>query len=202
MLCPKRKKLEASHGKLGDLVSRSVPSRLPYGTAELLDDVVGEVLEYIQGRNHLVIVEDFHRSWAKKKDSLEHVNGGLTDPSLEGSSFLLRVIFIFVFIFVLDGLFVRVNAPVTPSLSMSFKGFKLSTRHQTFLQGLRARSEGVSSPSRGQLWWSSHCKGSSPVRSDDVSCQLVVRQLLRVNGWWSMPAVAWQSSQCGSGKLN
>jgi hypothetical protein len=47
--CPKHKKLEVSHGKLGDLVSWSVPSRLPYGTAELLDDVVGEVTEYIQG---------------------------------------------------------------------------------------------------------------------------------------------------------
>jgi hypothetical protein len=52
--CPKSKKLEASHGKLGDLVSWSVPSRLPYGTAELLDIVVGEVTEYIQGCNHLV----------------------------------------------------------------------------------------------------------------------------------------------------
>jgi hypothetical protein len=84
-------------------VSWSVPSRLPDGTAELLDDVISEVLEYIQGRNHLVIVEGFRRTLDEKKDSLEHVNGGLTDPSLEGSSFLLRVIFIFVFVFVLDG---------------------------------------------------------------------------------------------------
>ncbi len=123
MPCLKRKKLEASHGKLGDLVSRSVPPWLPDGTAELLDDVISEVLEYIQGRNHLVIVEGFRHSWAEKKDLLEHVNSGLADPSLEGSSFLLRVIFIVIFIFVLDGLFVRVNAPVTPNLLMSFEGF-------------------------------------------------------------------------------
>jgi hypothetical protein len=102
VLCPKCKKLEASHGKLGDLVSRSVPSWLPDGTAELLDDVVGEVSEYVQGRNHLVIVEGFRRPLAKKKDLLEHVNDGLADPSLEGSSFLLRVIFI-VFVLFLDG---------------------------------------------------------------------------------------------------
>jgi hypothetical protein len=94
-----------SHGKLGDLVSWSIPSRLPYGIAELLDDVVGEVLEYIQGCNHLVIVEGFRRSLAEKKDSLEHVNGGLVDPCLKGSSFLLRVIPIVtvIFIFILDG---------------------------------------------------------------------------------------------------
>jgi hypothetical protein len=95
--------------------------------AELLDDVISEVLEYIQGCNHLVIVEGFRRSLAEKKDLLEHVNGGLADPSLEGSSFLLQVIFIFVF--VLDSRFVRVNAPVTPSLSTLFEGFKLSARH-------------------------------------------------------------------------
>ncbi len=82
MPCPKHKKLEVSHGKLGDLVSWSVPSRLPYGMAELLDDVVSEVTEYIQGRNHLVIIEGFCRSLAQKKNSLEHVNGGLVDPSL------------------------------------------------------------------------------------------------------------------------
>jgi hypothetical protein len=155
--CPKCKKLEASHGKLGDLVSWSIPSQLPDGTAELLDDVISEVSEYIQGCNHLVIVEGFCCSMAEKKDSLEHVNSGLADPSLKGSSFLLRVIFIF--IFVLDGRLVRVNAPVTPSLSMLLEGFKLSARHQPFLQGLRARSEGISSPSRGRLRWPSHCRG-------------------------------------------
>jgi hypothetical protein len=177
------KKLEASHGKLGDLLSCwSVPSRLPDGTAELLDDVISEVLEYIQGCNHLVIVEGFCRSWAEKKDSLEHVNGGLMDPSLEGSSFLLRVIFIVIFVFVLDGLFVRVNAPVMPSLPTSFKGFKLSTRHHPFLQGLRVHSEGISSPSPGQRQWSSHCRGSSQVKSDNISRQSVVRRLSWVNG--------------------
>ncbi len=178
MPCPKRKKLEVSHGKLADLVSWSVPSRLPDGTAEPLDDVISEVSEYIQGRNHLVIIEGFRRSLAEKKDSLEHVNGGCADPSLKGSSFII-------FIFVLDGFFVRGNAPVMPSLLMSFKGFKLSTRHQPFLQGPRAHSEGISSPPPGQLRWSSHCRGSSPVRSDDVSCQSVVRATF-VPGQWSM----------------
>ncbi len=48
MSCPKQKELEASHGKLGDLVSRYVPSWLPDGTAALLDDVVGEVSKYIK----------------------------------------------------------------------------------------------------------------------------------------------------------
>ncbi len=88
MPCPKCEKLEASHGKLGDLVSRSVPSWLSDGTVELLDNVVGKVLEYIQGCNHLVIVEGFRRPLAKKKDSLDYVNGGLADPSLEGNSIL------------------------------------------------------------------------------------------------------------------
>jgi hypothetical protein len=37
---PKGKKLEVSHGKLGDMVSRYVPSWLTNGTAELLDDVI------------------------------------------------------------------------------------------------------------------------------------------------------------------
>jgi hypothetical protein len=100
--CPKRKKLEASHGKLGDLVSKSVPSWLPDGTAELLDDVVGEVSEYIQGCSHLVIVEGFRRPLAKKEYSLEHINSGLADPSLKGNSILSRVIFA-VFVFILDG---------------------------------------------------------------------------------------------------
>ncbi len=86
-------------------MSWSVPSRLSYGMTELLDHVVGEVSEYIKGHNHLVIVEGFRRSLAEKKDSLEHVNSGLADPCLKGSSFLLRVIPIvtIIFIFVLDG---------------------------------------------------------------------------------------------------
>ncbi len=160
MPCPKCKKLKASHGKLRDLVSWSVPSRLPDGTAELLDDVIGEVAEYIQGRNHLVIVEGFRRSLAEHKDSLEHVSGGRADPSLKGSNFLSRVIFIvFVLGLILDGLFVRVNAPVMPSLLTSFEGFKLSTRYQHFLPGLGARSIGISSPRPGWLVWSSHCRG-------------------------------------------
>jgi hypothetical protein len=65
----------------------------------------------------------------------------------------MRVIFIFVFVLglVSDGLFIRVNAPVTPSLSTSFKGFKLSVRHQPFMKGLRALSEGISFPRLGRL---------------------------------------------------
>jgi hypothetical protein len=49
-MCPaqKGKKLKESHGKLGDLVSSNVPSWLPDGMAELLDDVVGEVSKYVQ----------------------------------------------------------------------------------------------------------------------------------------------------------
>ncbi len=181
MPCPKFKNLEASHGKLGDLVSWSVPSRLPYGMAELLDDVVGEVLEYIQGCNHLVIVEGFRHFLAEKKDSLEHVNGGLADLCLEGSSFLLQVIPIItiIFIFVLDGRFVRVNSSLTPGLSYSFPGFKLSARHQPFLQVLRTHPIWYHSCGRR---WSCNCRGSSPVRSNNTSCQLVVRWSLRVNG--------------------
>jgi hypothetical protein len=63
--CPKGKELEASHGKLGDLVSRYVPSRLPDDMAELLDDVVGEVLKYIEGGDHLVVIEGFRRFLAE-----------------------------------------------------------------------------------------------------------------------------------------
>jgi hypothetical protein len=162
-LAQNAKKLEAGHRKLGDLVSRSVPPWLPDGTAELLDDVIGEVSEYIQSHHHLVIVEGSRHSLAEKKDTLEHVNCGHVDPGLEGSRFLLRVIFVFVFVLVLisDGLFIRVNALVTPSLSTSFEGFKLSARHQPFLQGLRAHSEGISFPrlGLGRLLWPSHCRG-------------------------------------------
>ncbi len=180
-LAQNAKKLEASHGKLGDLVPWSVPSRLPYGMAELIDDVLGEVTEYIQGHNHLVIIEGFHRSLAEKKDLLEHVNGGVADPCLKGSSFLLRVISIVtvIFVFVLDGCFIRVNASLAPGLSYSFPGFKLSARHQPLLQVLRARPIWSHSPGRR---WSHYCWGSSLVRSNDVSCQLVVRWSSRVNG--------------------
>jgi hypothetical protein len=72
--CPKGKELEASHGKPGDLVSRYVPSWLPDGTAELLDDVVGEVSKYSKGGDHLVVIEGFHCSLVEEKDSLEHVD--------------------------------------------------------------------------------------------------------------------------------
>ncbi len=142
-------------------MSRSIPSRLLDGTAELLDDVVGEVSEYIQSCHHLVVVEGFCRSLAEKKDTLEHVNCGHADPGLEGSRFFMRGIFIFVFVLglITDGLFIKVNAPVTPSLTTLFKGFKLSARHQLIMKGLRAHSEGISFPHPGWLLWPSHCRG-------------------------------------------
>jgi hypothetical protein len=145
-------------------MTRSVPPWLPDGMAELLDDVVCEVLEYIQSRHHLVIVEGFRCSLAEEKDMLEHVNCGRADPGLEGSRFLLQVIFMFIFVLglislVTDGLFIRVNAPVTPSLLTSFEGFKLSARHQPFIKGLRALSEGISFPHPGRLLWPSRCQG-------------------------------------------
>jgi hypothetical protein len=100
-LAQKAKKLEAGHGKLGDLVSRSIPSWLPDGTAELLDDVIGEVLEYIQSRHHLVIVEGFRHPLVKQEYTLEHINSGLADPSLEENSILSWVL-VAVFVFVSD----------------------------------------------------------------------------------------------------
>jgi hypothetical protein len=133
------KKLKASHGKLGYLVSRYVPSWLPDGTAELLDDVVSEILECIQCSDHLVIVEGFYCSLAEEKDSLEHVHSGLADSCLEENWFPLRVtrIFSIVVVVIFDGRFVGVNARVAPRLSASFQGFKPSARHQPFLQVLR-----------------------------------------------------------------
>ncbi len=85
-------------------MSRSIPSWLPDGMAEVLDDVVGEVLEYIQSRHHLVVVEGFHRPLAKKEYTLEHINSGLVDPSLKGNSILLWVIVaVLVFVLITDG---------------------------------------------------------------------------------------------------
>jgi hypothetical protein len=116
---------------LGDLVSSYVPSWLPDGTAELLDDVVGEVSKYVQGGDHLVVVEGFCRSLAEEKDSLEHVHSGLTDSCLKESRFPLRVTCIFrvVVLVVIDGRFVGVNAPLMPHLAIGFQGFKLSARY-------------------------------------------------------------------------
>jgi hypothetical protein len=81
---------------------------------------------------------------------LEHVNCGRADPGLEGSRFLMQVIFIFVFVLdlVTDGLFIRVNAPVTPSLLTLIKGFKLSARHQPFIKRLRRCLRGYPFPAR------------------------------------------------------
>ncbi len=141
MPCPKGKELEASHGKLGDLLSRYVPSRLPDDTTELLDDVVGEVLKYIEGGDHLVIIEGFCRSLAEAKDSLKHVDCVLTNSCLNKGRFTLRVFCYFsviVAIVVFDSQFVRVDALITLHLVMGFQGFKLSVRHQPFLEVLRA----------------------------------------------------------------
>jgi hypothetical protein len=72
-------------------MSRYVPSWLPDGTAELLDVVVSEVSKYIQGGDHLVIVEGYRRSLAEEKDSLEHVHCVLANSCLDESQFPLRV---------------------------------------------------------------------------------------------------------------
>jgi hypothetical protein len=166
--CPERQKLEAGHRKLGDLVSRSIPSWLPDGTAKLLDDVDGEVLEYIQSRHHLVVVEGFHHPLAKKEYLLEHINSGLADPSLEGNSILSWVIVaVLVFVLILDGQFIRVNAPIMTSLSTSLEGIILSARHQAFLPGLGARSIGISPSSRRWCRISCHCEGQ--VRSGQTT---------------------------------
>jgi hypothetical protein len=146
--CPKGKGLEASHRKLGDLVSRYDPFWLPDGTAELLDDVLGEVSKYIQGGDHLVIVEGYCCSLAEEKDSFEHVNCVLTNSCLDKGRVSLRIFCFFSIIIVIvifDSPFVRVKAPLTPHLAMGCQGFKLSVRHQPFLQGLRA-------PLKHKIW--------------------------------------------------
>jgi hypothetical protein len=156
MPCPKGKELEESHRKLRDLGPRYVPSWLPDGTAELLDDVVGEVLKYIKGGDQLVIVEGFCRSLAKEKDSLEHVNCVLKNSFLNKGRVPLRVFCFFsvvIVIIIFDSSFVKVDVPLTLRLATGFQGFKLSARHQPFLQGLRAGP-----------YWSCHCKASSPVK--------------------------------------
>jgi hypothetical protein len=197
--CPKGKKLKASHGKLGDLVSRYVPSWLPDNTAELLDDVVSEVSECIQCCDHLVVIEGFRRSLAEEKDSFEHVHSGLADSCLEESRFPLRVTCIFsvIVIVVFDRRFIRVNAHITPHLSDSFQGFKLSARHQSFLHVLRAHPP------------SCHCKALSQVNVErrKSSVGQLCNRLSKVDGCaighrGSVLAVAQQSSQCGSNKLN
>jgi hypothetical protein len=111
----------------------------------------------------------------KKEYMLEHINSGLADPSLEGNSILSRVsvaVFVFVFVLILDSRLVRVNTPITPCLSTSFKGFKLSARHQPFLQGLRARPKGISPPSCRHHRLSHHCRGQarSSRRTFLISC--------------------------------
>ncbi len=112
MPCPKGKKLEASHIKLGDLVSGIVSSRLLDGTAELLDDVVSEVSKYIQGGDHLVVVEGYRRSLAEEEDSLEHIDCVLADSCLGNSWFPLTVFCFFsiiIVIVVFDSQFVRAD---------------------------------------------------------------------------------------------
>ncbi len=143
-------------------MSSYVPSWLPDDTAELLDDVVSEGLECIQCGDHLVIVESFFCSLAEEKDFLEYVHSGLTDSCLEESRFPLRVtcIFSIIVIVVFNGQFIGVNAPLAPRLSMSFQGFKLSVRHQPFLQVLRVQPQGISFPSRS----SCHGKELSQVK--------------------------------------
>jgi hypothetical protein len=165
--------------------------------AELLDDVVGEVMEYIQGHNHLVIVEGFRRSLAEKKDSLEHVNGGLAVPCLEESSFLFRVISIVtvIFVFVLDGRFVRVNTSLV--LVLLFPGLQTDREASASLAGSEGVSYMVSLPRAPVVL------PLPGVKSGQVEqCKLSVGHAMVVAGQWSVPAVARRSSQHGSGKLN
>ncbi len=131
-----------------------------------------------QGLNLLVIVEGFSRPLAKEKDSLKHINSGLVDPGLKGNSILLQVIVaVFVLVLISDGQFVRVLAPVTPSLSTCLEGLKLSARHQHFLPGLGAWSIGISPPPLPRIQDILPLQGSSLVKLDDVSCQSVVQRL-------------------------
>ncbi len=143
-------------------MSRYIPSWLPDGTAELLDDVISEVSECIQCCDHLVVMEGFCCSLAEEKESFEHVHSGLTDSCLEESRFPLRVTCIFSVVAVVnfDGQFVKVNALLTPCLSTSFRGFKLSVRHQPFLQVLRVQPQGTLFPSRS----SCNCKALSQIK--------------------------------------
>ncbi len=135
-------------------MSSYVPSWLPDVTAELLNDVVSEALECIQCSDHLVIVEGFCYSLAEEKDSLEHVHSGVRDSCLKESRFPLRVtcIFSIVVVVIVDGRFVGVNAPLASCLLASFQGFRLSARHQPFLQVLREHPCGIPS---------CHCKAIS-----------------------------------------
>ncbi len=98
-------------------MSRYGPSRLPDGTAELLDDVVSEVSNYIQGGDHLVIVEGYRCSLAKEKDSLEHINCVFADSCLDKGRVLVIVIVVF------NSQFVRFNTLLMPRLTMGFEGF-------------------------------------------------------------------------------
>ncbi len=156
-----------------------------------------------QGLNLLVIVEGFSRPLAKEKDSLKHINSGLADPGLEGNSILSQVIVaIFILVLISDGQFVRVLAPVMPSLLTCLEGLKLSARHQHFPLGLGAQSIGISPSPPPRIRYILPLRGSSLVKLDDLSCQSVVQQSLWVNGPWSVPAVMRRSSQCGSDELN
>jgi hypothetical protein len=175
--CLKGNKLKASHGKLEDLVSRYVPSWLPDGTAELLDDVLSEVSEYIQGGNNLVIVEGCCHSLAEEKDSLEHVHCVLMDSCLDKSQFPLRVSCIFsvvvIIVIIIDSQFVGVYAPLMSRLATGFQGFILIARHQHLLPGLRAGS-----------CLSCHCKVSSQVKVEQRKSSVgwSCNWLLQVNG--------------------
>jgi hypothetical protein len=156
-----------------------------------------------QGLNLLVIIEGFSRPLAKEKDLFKHINSGLADSGLKGNSILLQVIVaVLVLVLISDGRFVRVLAPVTPSLSTCHEGLKLSARHQHCPPGLGAQSIGIFPSPPPRIWDILPLRGSSPVKLDNVSCQSVVQQSSRVNGPWSVPAVARRSSQRGSDELN
>jgi hypothetical protein len=123
-------------------VSSYVPSWLPDGMAELLDDVVSEVSEYFQGADHLVVIEGFCCSLAEEKDSLEHVHSVRAHSCLEESRFPLRVTCIFsvvVVIVIIHGQFVGVNAPLTLLLGDGLPGLQTEREASAFPAGSDGR---------------------------------------------------------------
>jgi hypothetical protein len=156
-------------------MSGYVPSWLPDGTAELLDDVIGEVLKYIKGGDHLVVIEGFRRSMAEEKYSLEHADCVLANSCLNEGRFTFRVACIFsvvIVIVVFNSRFVRVDAPLMPRSMMGFQGFKLSARHQPFLEVLRLLP-----------CLSCHCKALSQVKVKQHTPSVNWLQLVIVSQW-------------------
>jgi hypothetical protein len=64
---PKGNELEAGHRQLRNLESLSIPSGLPESAGNILDGVIIELSEDIEGCDHLVVVEGFSCPLAKQK---------------------------------------------------------------------------------------------------------------------------------------